>query len=323
MAIGDVTDDLRIEDGSERWIPGRLGGPVLRHPVDGTLADLERKHEQFLGRLDGGIFRPVPPLSTFAIEPYGRAADPVSAVVVAFRLLDPVRGGRLSLGSPQRSRDVAAWVRHAVAEACEGWPFGSTAHLIHGHAEGNDAAMVPRGRLSFLPLPTINARLGRVEGIARVAVVGPPNRIEEMKWIRARLGGRELVWGGRPMAVLEPLPADDWVLGRYAATADAWATVTPVVLPGYDDGQLRKAERLVKRAFAQAGFEPEVVASIRELELRKVGFHAGVEHASRYLPPDKVSGPMFHVRVRFSSPIAGPLSIGSGRYRGMGVFAVE
>ena len=66
-----------------------------------------------------------------------------------------------------------------------------------------------------------------------------------------------------------------------------------------------------------------MVDGIRELEWRNVGFRAGSEAATRYLVPDKVSGPLFHVRVRFAKPVVGPLAIGSGRHRGMGVFAVE
>jgi CRISPR-associated protein Csb2 len=62
---------------------------------------------------------------------------------------------------------------------------------------------------------------------------------------------------------------------------------------------------------------------VQGLDWRKVGFRAGTELASRYLPPDKVSGPLFHVRLQFTAPVVGPLSIGSGRYRGMGVFARE
>src|SRR5665213_623925 len=322
MAIGDATDTL-TEISGERWIPGRLGNRVLRCPVDGTLDDLERKHVQFLGRLDGGTFHPVSSLSTFTIEAYGRASDAVPPSIAAFRLLDPSSGRRLSLDSTRRSRDVAAWTRHAVAGVCEGWPFGATARLIHGHGERETASFGRGDRLSFLPLATINAKLGRAEGIARVAVVGPANRAEEMRWIQARLGGCELMWQGRARALLEPLPADDWVLRRYTASADAWTTVTPVVLPGHDDGSSRKAERLLTKAFLQAGFEPEVISTIRELEWRKVGFCTGVDHANRFLAPDKVTGPMFHVRVRFATPIVGPISIGSGRFRGMGVLTAQ
>jgi CRISPR-associated protein Csb2 len=113
------------------------------------------------------------------------------------------------------------------------------------------------------------------------------------------------------------------VLGRYLVPNDRWSTVTPVVLPGRDDHSPAKAEGLLRKAFLHASFEPEVVDAVRELDWRKVGFRAGTDLANRYVTPDKVGGPMFHVRVRFAKPVAGPIAIGSGRYRGMGVFAVE
>ncbi|WP_437594900.1 type I-G CRISPR-associated protein Csb2 [Sorangium sp. So ce1000] len=321
MVVGDAGDAAGAFEG-ERWIPGTHGGTTLRRPIAGTFDALERKHAQFLQRLDRGTFRPVSPLSAFAIEPYARATDPVPRPFIAFRVLEPITGDRLSLDPRRRTRDVAAWLRHAVAEVCEGWPFGPAGVLVHGHGQDADTRDVGRGRLSFLPLPTITPRL-RTEGIARVMVAAPPGLNEELAWMRAHLAGHDLVWEGEPVAFLDPLPANDWVVLRYVTASDHWSTVTPVVLPGHDDRSPRKAERLLRKAFLQAGFEPEVVDAIKEIEWRKVGFRAGADLANRYLPPDKVSGPMFHVRVRFAEPIAGPVAIGSGRYRGMGVFAVQ
>ncbi|WP_437715195.1 type I-U CRISPR-associated protein Csb2 [Sorangium sp. So ce448] len=322
MVAGDASDAAGGIRG-ERWIPGRHGGRTLRRPIAGTFDALERKHTQFLQRLDRGTFRPVPPLSTFALEPYSRVTDPAPRPFVAFRLIEPITGDRLSLDPPRRARDVAAWVRHAVAELCEGWPFGSAETLVHGHGQDVDARNVPPARFSFVPLPTITPRSGRAEGIARVMVAAPPGLDEQLAWMQSHLAGYDLVWEGEPVAFLDPLPSNDWVLSRYVMASEQWSTVTPVVLPGHDDRSPRKAERLLRKAFLQAGFEPEVVDAIEELEWRKVGFRPGVDVASRYLPPDKVSGPMYHVRVRFSGPQVGPVAIGSGRFRGMGVFAVQ
>lgn len=232
-----------------------------------------------------------------------RATDAVAPVGAAFRLLKPGGKGLCWFEPARRARDVAAWLRHAVAEVCAGWRFGSTETIVHGH--GGDRSELRRARFSYLPLPTITPL--RTEGIARVFVVATP--------------GRELIWKGEPMALLEPLPATDGVLPHYRATSDCWSTVTPVVLPGHDDHSGKKAERLLRTAFLQAKFEPEVVDSIRELAWQREGFRAGVDLASRYLAPDKVRGPQFHVRVRFATRVSGPIAIGSGCHRGMGVFA--
>src|SRR5206468_716861 len=112
MVAGDVTCGTNGIEG-ERWIPDRGGGRTLRCAIAGTLRALEHKHAQFLERLGGGVFRPVSPLTAFAVHPYARATDPAPRPFAAFRLVDP-RDGTLCMYDPvRRARDVAAWVRHA------------------------------------------------------------------------------------------------------------------------------------------------------------------------------------------------------------------
>lgn len=125
------------------------------------------------------------------------------------------------------------------------------------------------------------------------------------------------------MGLLNLLPTSDWVLGQYTTEARTWSTVTPVIWPGHDDHDPVKAEKILRRAFHQAGLAPELVSGLEELAWRRVGFRAGLELAHHYRKPENLNGPMYHVRVRFPHPIRGPLAIGAGRYRGLGVFAAE
>jgi CRISPR-associated protein Csb2 len=319
--IDIVVGDAQVANGErdgETWIPGRLGGTSLRLPIEGTLEALERKHDEFLRRLDGGTFRPVSPLTRFATQPYARATDAEPRAFAAYRLLDPITGDPLWLDPPRRSRDVAAWTRHAVSEIAASWPFGSADAVVHGHG----GAAGTEQRFSYLPLPTINPRLRRVEGIRRVLISASRGCEAPLYWVRKRLGGHALRWHDETLAILEPLPPEDWVVKQYVGASTTWVTVAPVVLPGHDDRSGRKAEALLLKAFLQAGFDRTVVDAIAELEWRKVGFVAGTAHAARYLCPDKVHGPMFHVRVRFGSPVHGPIAVGSGRHRGLGTFAI-
>ena len=60
------------------------------------------------------------------------------------------------------------------------------------------------------------------------------------------------------------------------------------------------------------------------LEWRAGGFRSGVGLVSHYVRPDKLDRfAAYHVRVRFSHPVRGPLAVGAGRYRGFGLFAAE
>ena len=131
MVAGDAGVG-ELGDGGERWAPRMHGPRSLRCATPGTLDQLERRHEQFLQRLDGGTFRPVPPLTAFATHGYARATDPERRPWVAFKLRDPADDRLLRLTTELRARDVAAWLRHGADEASVGWPFGSNRVVIHG-----------------------------------------------------------------------------------------------------------------------------------------------------------------------------------------------
>ena len=136
---------------------------------------------------------------------------------------------------------------------------------------------------------------------------------------------------------------------QYTRSAAAWATVTPVVLPGYDDPNHyrrrlkngltaddqkryldrldRRIERLLRKAIGQAGFS-EVLAEHAQLEWRPTGFWPGVDLASRYTVPDHLARfPRLHVKISWRDDenrrleVPGPVCIGGGRFYGLGLFA--
>jgi CRISPR-associated protein Csb2 len=110
------------------------------------------------------------------------------------------------------------------------------------------------------------------------------------------------------------------VVDLYVRESDTWHSVTPVVLPGFDDGKHVKAERLFLRAVAQAGIPIEAVESFT---LRKAPFCPGAAHPRHYSVPEYMRHfSRWHVAVRFREPIPGPLSLGVGRHVGLGLFAV-
>ena len=258
-----------------------------------------------------------------------RTTDTVSRPWCAFAILKPDASGNRAFDTPRRVRDVAAWVRHATGEVCKNWPFPeSVASFVHGH-DAEDSTKQAKGekadaRFQYLPLPTINHALNRVEAIRRVLIAAPPGFQDRIDYIRRRLAGQELVdIGGEIRGLLNILPTNDWVLKQYTESSHIWSTVTPVIWPGYDDRDSGKAEKLLRKAFVDAGLSQELVDGIAELEWRQVGFRAGLDLAKNYQRPDHLTGSMYHVRVQFPHPVKGPLAVGAGRYRGLGLFAAE
>jgi CRISPR-associated protein Csb2 len=153
---------------------------------------------------------------------------------------------------------------------------------------------------------------------------------------------------GKSLALLSA-PQRDAVVDRYLNQAATWATVTPMVLPGYDDPDhyRRRLERgldgarqknllnrldvridgLIRKAIVQAGF-PSVLAMRALIDWRSSGFFAGVDLAGRYAMPDYLKRfTRVHVRIEWrdargrSLPIRGPICLGGGRFFGLGLFA--
>jgi len=305
----------------ERWVVAESGGVGLRTPTARTLDDLIRKHENFLNRLTEQGFSPVPPLREFAITHYRRASDPVPRPTCVFNILKPDASGNLAFHTARRTRCVAAWIRHAVAEVCQAAGWDDFLPFVHGHnADGSlpNAAVNSSQRFQYLPLPTINSKLQRVESIRRVMVAAPAGCEARIDFIRRRLLGHELRWDDKVVGLLNLQTGRDWVREQYVRPARVWSTVTPVILDGFNDHNARKTEKLLTKALVNAGVSAEL-----QFEHGAFGFRAGVEPVREFLRPEKLTGSMVHVRLRFREPYCGPLAIGAGRYRGFGLFAAE
>jgi CRISPR-associated protein Csb2 len=349
----------------ERWRPAEgTSADCRRVPIEGTLQDLMAKHTAFLNRLSADRFRPVPPLSAFRVVGYRRPTDTPPRPFVAFELRT-LDFERFQPFDPTRHAcAVARMVCGALADLAGlmrpfGWTDANINTFIRGRTpDGERPVSGPdtSRRLAYLPLPSLERRGGAglvVTAIRRVLVVGPPGGDPEVRWARV-LSGRELTppdsqtppaalrLFDRPIASLRTDPN----LGPYVGEARVWSTVTPLVLPGYDEADpwtvgrrvrlaadeaarrrvreqaAARTESLLRRAFEQAGISPELVRAA-SLEWRQVGFRAGVDLASRYLRPEPCRLPRYHVRVRWPVPIWGPLAVGAARYRGLGIFAAE
>jgi len=305
----------------ERWQVARSGGVALRVPTAGTLDDLMRKYEDFLNRLTDDGFKPVPPLREFAVRHYRPSTDPEPRPFCVFQILKPDVSGNRAFNTARRTRDVAAWIRHAVAEVCQpaGWP--DFLPFVHGHGSDGQPNRSENSshRFQYLPLPTINSHLHRVESIRRVMVVAPPGCQDRIDFIRRRLLGHALKWGNDEIGVLNVQSGKDWVRDQYTGSATTWTSVTPVILDGYDDRNAAKTEKLLRKALANVG----ITAEVKELNWQPFGFIAGVEPARAFVRPEKLHGTMLHLHLQMKRSIQGPLAIGAGRYRGFGLMVKD
>ncbi len=294
------------------------------------------------------------PLSTAAPQ------NPPPRSVAAFSLLKLDASQFLAVDTTRRGLAVAGMVRHAAKRAAEqaGWPEKKINTLILGHGESAGSRHVAVGprRFACLPLPTLEAR-----GEGKARVVGSVRRVilssfaedfeAEIAWARRALSGQELIdeHGKQPLALLSLLPTNEKVVRHYTQPAASWASVTPVVLPGYDDPEhyrrrlggpvdadqqmkllTRLNERidgLLRKAIIQAGFSAEV-AKHADLDWRKVGFWPGADLADRYSVADHLRRfPRFHVKLLWRDARGRPIQIpglvclGGGRFYGLGLFA--
>jgi CRISPR-associated protein Csb2 len=365
MVVGDakaLSADAAGALAGERWEPCGHGAGGLRVPVAGTLDGLRDRHQGFLARLGPSGFTAPPALGAHATIAYRRAGDVAPKPLAAFSLLKLDATGFRPFDTLRRALIVAGMLRHAVRNAAEraGWDGARIDAFVLGHQNAGDgvdtAERSIRRRFAYVPMPSIEARdKGRSEvvgSVRRVLVCASAEDCEdEMAWLRRALPGSELVdeRTGQPVAVVSLIPTSDRMVHRYLDPASSWATVTPVVLPGYDDpahyrrrlerepdaGEQRqlldrlgqRVDGLLRKAITQAGY-PRTLADHADLQWRETGFWPGGDLAGRYGVPDHLKRfPRLHVRLRWRDPqgnpvsVPGPVCLGGGRFYGLGLFA--
>ncbi len=304
-----------------RWVPasGAAGAEChLRVAGAGRLAQLSR---DFAG---GGSEWRRP--RTAAWAPY-RAARPVhvdaghhaGSLLVLRRVSGPAAGlvRGLGLAAALRARLLKRTL-HAEARA-----------QLSGHEA--DGAPLSRPHVAYVPLAFVDHEHadGHVLGLGLVLPRDTAAEVEHeivgalASAMNADTGALELPFaGGSVTFVVEERPAPPFALRpvTWTAPSTTWASVTPVVLDrqpprSHADPDGFVADTLV-RACLHAGLPAPA-----EVRVTEVSALRGVPPARAFPPlPTKSGGGRRHVHAwfRFSRPVAGPLVLGAGRYRGLG-----
>lgn len=290
-------------------------------PIEGFLSDVLETHRRFCSRQQAKGVDPDTRPSVYGLEPYRRLSEPARPWAgFALRTCD----GRSAFAVDyRRLMVVAAWMRHACAEALrqEGAPAEWVDSYILGHHPPG-AGNAPR--LSILPLPSIGHPHsdGRVRRVALAAPAGgaaEPVRLLELKLRSSLILGDNQ----RPACRLGRIENQGVVLPFYFGRARVWQSVTPVILHGFNAQRgklsLAKTERLLMQAFEEAGLPAGRIVS---LAFQPAPYWPGTGAALKIRTPAHLAGwPRCHVAVEFREPVPGPVVAGIGRHYGLGLFA--
>jgi CRISPR-associated protein Csb2 len=330
--------DAQLADGDglmrisgTRWLPrpGSRNGPapLLRIPAKGTLDELIKLHEAATGRFVGKrSMRAVPKPMVYEPVAYSNGGHPLGRPHALFLLALP--SGEPFRYPQAKLIHIAGMLRHAAIQAMGEYPPPEiqspedwVSRVIAGHRHGDDE----HRQFSYLPLPSIGHEQADCE-VRRVMVIAPFGEDAALAHLAGQLDGRTLQpEGGGPAPMLRRIGGDG-VTQFYTKSATRWATVTPAVLPGHDDGKPTKTRRLIEKALRQCGVDepcdftwgaaPNIKNSISAYERDRAGRHTG------YFRPGHLAGlTAVHVVINFSGSLTGPIAIGAGRHCGLGVMA--
>jgi CRISPR-associated protein Csb2 len=346
-AIGDARIVSTADAGAlpgERWQPigaTPSSGGALRVPNRDTLDALIARHQTFLNRLVGGSLRVVPPLPerAFNLVAYTCTAGPRPRPFAAFALrpADPESRAPWRALRQERAVYVAAMLRHAACEAARsdldpsGWRTEEWGRrFVAGHGPDANEKRRPVDdeypRFSYIPLPSVGQP--HADGMIRRVIVAEPfgGNGRAAEWARRRLSGAALVdeATGDAVASLELVESSGrefrTIFNSYVGNSLSreWVSVTPVILPGFDDNKPTKREKLLLQCLRHAG----LTAAVDDLEVRRAAWVRPCPLSSDYKRPQHLKHlPASHVRLIFREAFLGPLTLGAGRHCGLGVFA--
>jgi CRISPR-associated protein Csb2 len=334
-ADGRRLDDEQIGSMSGvRWLPIQdafRDDGLLRVPKKRSMCDLRRAHASALNRIDHGK-----PLGTvhkpevFDHVFYGGAERQLGrpAAVLALRRPDEdtyryAHAKLIHIAGMTRSaaiKAMRAYPPEDVREGAEEW----IKTFVAGHrSEGAG----DHKQFSYIPLPSIGHE--HTDGmIRRVMIAAPFGHEGQLRHLVDQLDGEQLKpEGGGEGPILRRLNGDG-VTRLYLGTSAAWASVTPVILPGHDDHKPDKAIKLIQRALRQSGIDQPCQFTWGAVPnfphcLTAHKYDGSGRHTGYYRPDHLAALTAVHVRVRFDHPVAGPLAVGAGRHCGLGVLAAQ
>jgi CRISPR-associated protein Csb2 len=320
-SIIDDTEILKLPGQLHTLLPSKTYSPrSLPVPVPGTFNELNKVHQSWerMNATPGNLTNPRPR------HEYGfcylRAETvlpqrPVAKFLIR-RLDDRDRPKTFSLS---KALEVAGLLRHATLAAAQNshqkFP-GGVEQFVAGHIRGREAT-VPR--FAYLPLPSVGHKYTD-PGIRRAIIAEPIGGDGSLvQWVRDSLDGYVLQNNGHKIAQLV-LTQDSTVFEQYEYRSNRFTTITPVILAeGYKPRRHRKAiAEAIQDAIHEAGIPLDL---IHTFEFDDIPYTTRSIPAKEFRVPEEYRHrERVHARLTFKRAIPGPIVIGSGRFRGMGLF---
>jgi CRISPR-associated protein Csb2 len=293
-------------------VPGR-GGRLLRVPSAGLVEALDSA----LARYEAtGVRGPLPTdYAAYGVALLQERDEVPGSVFDEVIVLRRVDGPRIPLAAAEQ---VALSLRAAVMSAVP----DPVPDIISGH--GPDGSPLQQPHVAFLAIPDTghhHAR-GSLLGIAAALprYIGDPARnvlVTALTSISELRISPTLRWSVEPLRIGSGRPAS---LGLAPATwtrpARRYATATPVELDRYVDDRLGdEAEEIVAESAVRIGLPRPIRVRLSPVSALDGGGHVkDIRRAG-----DRPKRPLVHAILDFDESVRGPVLLGSGRYRGLGL----
>src|SRR5439155_991781 len=343
MAYADgrwVGDDVIAQHCGVRWYPrkdvmrddGLLRVPIVDREMEvDSLSDLKQAHQSRLDRVDHD--RPLNTVekpNVFDRVLYESSERLLARPCVVFELRRD--DGSFDSYPQNRMIHITGMVRHLAIQAMSKSPPEDldddwVETYVAGHAR---ASVTEHRQFSYLPVPSIG-HSQTDPSVRRVMIAAPLGDDQWLEHLAMRLDGQQL--RPTPETKLDHPPTlmrvrGDKVARFYTQPANAWASVTPVILPGHDDHRPRKTRQLIEKALRQSAIEQQCEFEWsafshfpKSLSAHRYGRD---KRPTGYIRPDHLlSQTAVHLKLRFNSrlEVPGPLVIGAGRHCGFGLMA--
>ena len=322
-----------LQEDRVSWRPmdvRQQAGNSHRIPSKRTLRDLERVYGSFLNSVSGRQYTPPLRPSVFRRVRYF-SPDHIAGLPHAIFELRNDDGGLFAY--PQRKLiHIAGMVRHLAKEAMQhyppiGVPDDWVERYVAGHARKHDKE---HRQFSYVPLPSIGHRYTD-PSIRRVMIVAPVGDGDWLEYLAGRISGSQLKPEGNEFGEQGPPTLNrvhrDKVARQYTASANRWASVTPVILPGHTDRKSGKTIKLIERSLREAGIEQPCTfewSPVSRFATSLAAHKTDREGKPIYFKPTYLQSlSALHLTLTFDDDfkVPGPLAIGAGRHCGFGLLA--